>query len=226
MKNQQIPKAIIFDWDNTLVNSWPLIQNALNSTMNKMGKESWSLEKVKENTHNSMRDFFPKLFGDKAQEASELYQSTYKADNLERISLLPKAIDVIDKLREMGILLLVVSNKVGNNLRNEAKRLEVNDRFFSIIGAMDALYDKPSKEPVELALEGSDIDPKKDLVWFIGDTIVDIECAYNSSCQPILYGEGHGIDHKFIQKAKLDKEKPLIQFQDHQDILKFISSWK
>jgi phosphoglycolate phosphatase len=32
------PKAIIFDWDNTLVDTWPLIQTAIDTTMVQMGK--------------------------------------------------------------------------------------------------------------------------------------------------------------------------------------------
>lgn len=37
------PKAIIFDWDNTLVDSWPVIQHAIDHTMVEMGKEPWGL---------------------------------------------------------------------------------------------------------------------------------------------------------------------------------------
>jgi phosphoglycolate phosphatase len=33
-----LPKAVIFDWDNTLVDSWPVIHHALNETLEAYGK--------------------------------------------------------------------------------------------------------------------------------------------------------------------------------------------
>ncbi len=57
------PKAVIFDWDNTLVDTWPLIQAAIDATMRATGREEWGLEKVRNNVHKSMRESFPKIFG-------------------------------------------------------------------------------------------------------------------------------------------------------------------
>ena len=45
------PKAIIFDWDNTLVDTWPLIHQAINITLEKMGKKKFSLEQVQNEIH-------------------------------------------------------------------------------------------------------------------------------------------------------------------------------
>ena len=56
------PQAIIFDWDNTLVDTWPLIQKAINVTMEKMAKPLWTLDQVRDNVHKSMRDYFPDIF--------------------------------------------------------------------------------------------------------------------------------------------------------------------
>ena len=53
------PKAIIFDWDDTLIDNWQAIHAALNLTLNKMGHERWSFEKTKSNVRRSMRDSFP-----------------------------------------------------------------------------------------------------------------------------------------------------------------------
>jgi len=226
MPYPQIPKAIIFDWDNTLVDTWPLIHNALNNTMIQMGEKPWSLETVKNNTHKSMKDYFPKLFGKNWQKAGETYSSTYKSSNLEKIRLLSKATELIDKLYKLNITLMVISNKVGHVLRQEAEKLGIKDKFFAIIGSTDAKYDKPHKEVVDLALKGSGLNPNNDLIWFIGDTIADIQCAYNSKCQPILYGELINIPSNIIENIKNDKDKPLLHFENHQEILEYIALWK
>ena len=51
--------------------------------------------------------------------------------------------------------------------------------------AEDAPEDKPSPIPVSMALEGSGIAPGAD-VWFVGDTSIDMECAHNARCVPVL----------------------------------------
>lgn len=135
-----------------------------------------------------MRESFPALFGDQWQEAGKIYKETYLATHMDKIELLPYASELINMVSQKGIIQFVVSNKMGPTLRKEAEKLGVDKKFFSLIGAGDAVSDKPSRHPVEMALIGSDIDPKKDRVWFIGDTITDIECAYHSGCEPIVYG--------------------------------------
>jgi len=182
------PKAIIFDWDNTLVDTWPLIQNAIDTTMIAMGREPWGLQKVRDNVHKSMRESFPEIFGDDWQKAGEIYKSTYRSSHIDLIQFLPGAAELINLLEEQGITQFVVSNKIGATLRKEAAKLAVDQQFFALIGATDADADKPSSKPVELALMGSDLDPKKDEIWFVGDTITDVECAYNSGCRPVVYG--------------------------------------
>ena len=182
------PKAVIFDWDNTLVDTWPLIQTAIDTTMIHMGREPWGLQKVRDNVHKSMRESFPEIFGDKWQVAGEVYTSTYRSLHLEKIQLLPNALELINHLEKNQILQFVVSNKIGATLRKEVAKIGVDKKFFALIGAGDAAQDKPSRDPVELALLGSDLDAKKDEIWFVGDTITDVECAYNSGCRAIVYG--------------------------------------
>lgn len=201
------PKAVIFDWDNTLVDTWPLIQIAIDETMKAMGYKPWGLEKVRNEVHKSMRDSFPEIFGENWQQAGEIYKNTYRSIHLEQIQLLPNALTLINKLEEMNITQFIVSNKIGATLRKEAAKIGVDRKFFALIGAGDAVCDKPEKEPVELALLGSDLDPKKDEIWFIGDTVTDIDCAYNSSCRPIVYGHSLHQISKTISKEMLSSGK-------------------
>lgn len=212
------PKAVIFDWDNTLVDTWPLIHEAIDKTMVAMGREPWGLQKVRDTVHKSMRESFPIIFGDNWEKAGEIYKNSYRAIHLDKIELLPNAMNLINKLEEQGILQILVSNKIGITLRKEAAKLGIDRKFFSIIGASDAAFDKPSREPVDLALLGSDLDPKKDVIWFVGDTIADVECAYNSGCIPIVYGHSGNQISKTIS-LKFLQEKSLPIYFDHQELV-------
>ena len=57
-----LPRAILFDWDNTLVDSWPTILDALNTTFEAFDMAPWSMIEARERVRHSMRDSFPKLF--------------------------------------------------------------------------------------------------------------------------------------------------------------------
>lgn len=222
------PKAVIFDWDNTLVDTWPLIQTAIDTTMEKMGREKWGLQKVRDNVHKSMRESFPEIFGDKWEEAGEIYKNTYRSIHLDQIRFLPNSLKLIEKLNELGILQFIVSNKIGATLRKEVVKIGVSEKFFAIVGATDAYRDKPDKDPVELALLGSDLDPSKDEIWFIGDTIADVQCAYNSGCTPIVYGHieyniSKTIPLKLLQEGK-NGEGAMPVYFDHQELIKVLDS--
>lgn len=226
--NLSKPKAVIFDWDNTLVDTWPLIQTAIDKTMVEMGFEPWGLEKVRNTVHKSMRESFPAIFGDKWEQAGEFYKNTYRSIHLDNINLLEGSLDLINLLEEKGILQFIVSNKMGATLRKEADKIGVSNKFFSLIGAGDADHDKPSKDPVDLALMGSGLDPEKDEIWFIGDTIADIDCAYNSGCRPILFSDDkNGVSQTISQDCldgSLHGKEGLPFYTNHQDLMEVIKS--
>jgi len=182
------PKAIIFDWDNTLVNTWPIIHAALEQTFIEMGREPWTFEQTKARVRQSLRDSFPTLFGDQWQKASDLYQRHYRKHHLAQLEPLPLALDVLERLKNKGIPAIVVSNKKGPNLRKEIDHLCWNDYFYSVVGADDAPNDKPHTDPVHMAFEKSHLKPGSD-VWFIGDSDIDLHCALNTGCTAILYGD-------------------------------------
>ena len=181
------PRAIIFDWDNTLVDSWGTIHDALNFLMTAMEKPLWTIEETREKVRLSLRDAFPAIFGDRWEEARQIYMDRFQAIHIERLTPLPEREAMLRTLTEAGIYLSLVSNKTGAVLRREVEHLGWTPFFGSIVGAGDAHTDKPHHAPVELALQPSGIAPGPD-VWFVGDTAVDMECALASGCTPVLLG--------------------------------------
>jgi phosphoglycolate phosphatase len=182
------PKAILFDWDNTLVDSWTTIHEALNTVMAVMEKPLWSLRETKKRVRLSLRESFPLHFGDRWEEAREIYLDAFRAIHLDRLRPLPGRPELLRGLAADGIFLGVVSNKTGALLRREAERIGWSELFGSVIGAGDAAIDKPHAAPVVLALEPSGFAAGEG-VWLVGDTGIDMECAYNSGCVPVLLGE-------------------------------------
>ncbi len=69
--NNGRPKAVLFDWDNTLIDSWPVIFEATNATLTEFGHDPWTLEEIKGRVRKSLRNAFPEYYGDRWQEAGK-----------------------------------------------------------------------------------------------------------------------------------------------------------
>lgn len=182
------PTAVIFDWDNTLVNTWPIIHAALNATFEQTGLPLWTFDQTRDRVRKSMRDSFPEIFGERWEEAGKIYQGHYRSRHLLNLEALPGAEALLKRIQEKALMCVVVSNKKGPNLREEVAHLGWNGYFSTIVGADDAARDKPFADPVHLAFDKSHIAPGEH-VWFIGDSDIDLECALNTGCTAILYGE-------------------------------------
>jgi phosphoglycolate phosphatase len=191
------PKAVLFDWDNTLVDSWAVILAAMNHTLVELGREPWSRIDIEARARLSLRDSFPALFGAEAPRAEKLFYDYFGAIHLSHLAALPGAAELLEYLADRSVYLAVVSNKRGSYLRKEAAYLGW-DRYFSVLaGAGDAARDKPALEHVELALKGADgISPGSD-VWFVGDTDIDLRCGYDAGCLPVLVRQATPLDGEF-----------------------------
>jgi len=181
------PRAMLFDWDNTLVDSWATIHEALNFLMRAMDRPEWSLADTRERVRLSLREAFPAQFGERWEEARDIYLNRFRAIHLDRLTPLPGREAMLQGLAGQGIYLAVVSNKTGELLRREVAQLGWSDYFGSIVGAGDAPADKPAPAPVHLALLPSGVPPGEE-VWFVGDTAIDVQCAQNSGCVSVLLG--------------------------------------
>lgn len=183
-----LPQAVLFDWDNTLVDTWPVIHESMNTTLAAMKQPVWSIEETKERVRRALREAFPPLFGDRWEEARDIFYARFREIHLDRLEVLPGAEDVLTSFADRGVYLGVVSNKMGDHLRKEAVHLGWDKYFGQIVGATDAVRDKPAREPVEMALRGSGAVAGQS-VWFIGDTEIDMECGHNTGCIKILIRE-------------------------------------
>jgi phosphoglycolate phosphatase len=179
------PRAIIFDWDNTLVDSWVCIQESYNMTFRHFGMPEWDMAATRLNVAASLRDSFPQMFGERWLEAKDVFSKGFEAIHLAHLRPLPGAEDLLRWLKAEGIYLGVVSNKRGSFLRKEAAVLGWTRLFGALVGANDAEADKPSPAPVHMVLEGSGISPQAG-VWFAGDSHIDLHCAVASGCVPVL----------------------------------------
>ncbi len=179
------PHALLFDWDNTLVDSWVVIHAALHETFTAMGQRPWTLEECKQRVRESAREAFPKLFGDRAAEAMTIFYEVYGKTHLTVLKPLPGAHLLLSQLASEGYHLGIVSNKAGDLLRPEVAAVGWELYFSAVVGANDAPADKPAPEAPAMALGVMGVEAGEG-VWFVGDTDIDMRCAVDIGCLPVL----------------------------------------
>jgi phosphoglycolate phosphatase len=213
------PSAVIFDWDNTLVDNWGTIAEALNTALVADGQQPWTLEEVKQRAMRALRESFPVWFGDRWEKAREVFYDKFLAIHLDYLQPLPQAAELLTALREANIPLYIVSNKRGDVMRREVAHLGWGQHFVACVGSFDATLDKPHPEPVELALGKGGLKIGDKSIWFVGDTHVDIECANNTGCTAILI-------HNVAETRNLQVDAMVSNCQDLQSLFYDLTSIK
>ena len=182
-----LPRAVIFDWDNTLVDVWGSVTDAVNAVRAAFGQEPpWTAEETRGHSARSARSLFLEWYGDEWPKAHKIFYDHYQQSHLLHIRPLPFAEELLLWLKAQNIPSFVVSNKRGEILRQEAAHLGWTDFFASMVGSMDAPRDKPERDPVDMALNHAQLKADDPSIWFVGDTCGDVECARNAGCTPVI----------------------------------------
>lgn len=181
------PTAILWDWDNTLVDGWAAIESGLAATFRAFGMPVWNRTQVLANVRGSLRDTFPGMFGADWERARDIFYAEVKACHLGVVAAMPGAVAAIaaaGRLARQG----VVSNKQGPLLRAEAAHLGWSGQFGALVGAGDAAADKPDPAPMIMALDAMQVRPSPG-VWYIGDTALDMQAARRAGFVAVLLGD-------------------------------------
>ena len=181
------PRAILFDWDNTLVDGWAAIEAGLNAAFREFGLPLWNRTQVLANVRRALRESFPELFGADWERARDIFYAEVRACHLQVLTPMPGAAMALEAgagRLPMG----VVSNKQGPLLRAEALHLGWDRHFGPLIGAGDAAADKPSPAPILMALDALGLSPAPD-IWYVGDTALDMQAARAAGLRAVLMGD-------------------------------------
>ncbi len=176
-------KAIFFDWDNTLVDTWPILLKASNAVLEHFGRPQATLAEVKVQARLSTREGFPKQFGENWHEAQTIfYQAVHKHRN--DLKLYDGVWQQLQLLKTTGYRVAIISNKKSTLLSEEIKQFNISSDL--VLGSGDCAYDKPYPEMGLIALQHLRLQPQ-DAVY-IGDSVTDWTFAYNLNMHAIAIG--------------------------------------
>ncbi|MGH1376931.1 MAG: HAD family hydrolase [Alphaproteobacteria bacterium] len=211
----ELPYAIFWDWDGTLVDSYSFLNDAHNHTLRTLGFEPFKGDEYKEYFGKPRETLYPAIYKDKCEQAKDVFQS-YVTENSHKILPLKGGKDVLSLLHKGGVKMGIVSNKKASFIEKEVAHLEWDHYFSIIVGAGDAQADKPSSAPLLLALKRSGIDHKEKSVWYIGDTENDLACASEAGCKSLF------LSGDVRTQELIEYYDPLFSFENHSQLKEFL----
>jgi phosphoglycolate phosphatase len=189
-----LPDLIIFDWDDTLVDSYAAIHAAINAARAAFGLPTWTLLETRENCRIALKEIFPQWFGAEWEKAQDIFYTTFAEHHIAMLNPKAGALELLQVLAVRKIPLAVNSNKKNEYLREEIDHLHWGEFFSAVVGAGDAVKGKPAPDGVIAIRNICRIGAEKD-VWFVGDNSVDSETARAGGALPIIIDQNYQILH-------------------------------
>lgn len=173
-------RGVIFDLDETLVDSLDAIRTAFNHTIDTLevdiDREAAFLDMMHWPLNVSMENIFP---GVDVSQAVDIFRKKYYSIFKEMTPVKNGIGDILENLKARGIVAAIATNKHGPIARELVKHLGIDTYFVDIIGAGDVKEPKPAPDMVEAALAALKTD--REHTVFVGDSIVDVTTAKHSN---------------------------------------------
>lgn len=182
----KLPKAVFFDWNGTLVDSFRFLHTAHNHVRNILGIEPFTLEVFEGYFGQPREKLYKELYGDHIESAKAHFERFVLENHMKYLQPMPGAVSLLESLHKLAIPCGVVSNKKVDLIHVEIKSFDWERFFVSVVGAGEASVDKPSPAPLLLAIERSRLNLNCAEVWFIGDTDNDLQCAQAAGAISVL----------------------------------------
>lgn len=196
-------KAVFFDLDGTLVESLPGLTEALNRTLEGLGKEKLPLSTVRSYIGNGLwmlirralseTEFSDQQVTDLQKQFQQHYKSTWRAGTIPFDGIK----DLLVDLAQAGFTLGVLSNKTHHFTVVITEDLFGRNLIPHICGQRDDIAKKPDPAALIHLCRQAQVSPAETV--FVGDSTVDLETAINAKTKAI------GVTWGYANSAALEK---------------------
>lgn len=195
-------KAVFWDWDGTLVDSFAFLHKTHNHVRAQFGMDGFTLEEFDGYFGKPREILYRNIYGAENIEEAKQHFETFVVENHHEIKPMAGAERLLEVFADIGLPMGVVTNKKGVLVRKEIAN-HGWDRFFvcETVGAGEASEDKPSSAPLILALKKSGLDIEPHEVLFVGDTENDVLCAHGAGAK-IAFIENDVEKHEIAKQYK------------------------
>lgn len=184
---------LIFDLDGTLIDSKLDLAHAVNATRSHMGLAPIEHERVYSYVGNGApvlirRALEPDAPESQVEEALEFFLEYYRDHYLDYTTLYPGVREALDRLRDAGKQMAVLTNKPVRISKAILDGLGVGAHFFRVYGGNSFDFKKPHPIGVETLMREAAATSERTLM--IGDSSVDVRTAINAGIRScgVTYG--------------------------------------
>ena len=184
--------TVVFDLDDTLLDTLGDLAGSVNYALRKHGLPECSLQEVRSFLGNGIVRLMQgavknAVQGAAFEEVFQTFRSHYLEHCLDTTQPYPGILPMMEKLREAGVKMAIVSNKLHPAVQ------ELSRRFFaelvtSAVGESETVRRKPNPDGVLRALKEMGSRPEEAV--YVGDSEVDWETARNAGlrCALVCWG--------------------------------------
>jgi phosphoglycolate phosphatase len=187
----KIGKAIIWDWNGTLLDDTEICINGINTLLKARQLQLLDTSRYKEIFTFPVRDYYEKAGFDFSREPFDVpamqFIDFYR-DHIVSASLFPEVVDTLRYFKKAGFRQSVLSAMENGFLHQSIREKGIYQYFELIAGINDHFADSKTIQ-AQMLIKKMNVDP--DQTTIIGDTIHDYEVAQEIGCGVLLIANGH-----------------------------------
>jgi HAD superfamily hydrolase (TIGR01549 family) len=208
-------RAVLFDWDGTLLNSYRADSRAYLAMFRKL-EIRWTLaDLARHYSPNWFRVYrAARLHHSKWRMADRIWAEAYQAQNPPLLSGARRALERLDGRYVMGI----VTSGNGRRVRRQLREFGLLRFFSAIVCHEDTRTKKPHPAPLRKALARLGARPEECV--YVGDTAEDVEMARRARVRPI------GVFGPFPTAQRLRAAQPEALLASIRDLPGILQPWE
>lgn len=197
-------RAVLFDLDGTLVDSYNALAEAVNYARRQQGLEELSAVRIRDFVGDGLERLLQRAFNVSTvpRSVQDAFESRYDEICCEESKVLADVEATLEELHKLGVAMAVCTNKPTSFSRKILSFLNLANYFRDIVGPDVAGARKPDAQHVLRTLESTRCEPSQAL--FVGDMPIDVHAARAS-----------GIDVAVVPTGSSSEEQLRASRPDH-----------
>ena len=204
-------RAVLFDLDGTLVDSYAALAEAVNFARREHGYAELTEMTIREFVGEGLDRLLQRAFTTEEIPTSvrRAFEERYDEICCRESRILDDVEDTLRQLSELGVMMAVCTNKPTGFSRKILEFLELSGHFRAIVGPDLAGARKPDAQHVLRTLEeaGCSVDG----ALFVGDMPIDVQAARNTGIDVAVVASGSS---SYAQLANAHPDHMLDRFSD------------
>lgn len=219
-------QLLIFDFDGTLIDSVPDLADATNAMLTTLGKESYSLDSIRNWVGNGSRMLVERALVGKIEViegeltkaetdyAEQVFFEAYKNINSSKTVAYPDVDKGLKKLQAADYKLALVTNKPIRFVPKILQSFGWQNLFSEVLGGDSLPVKKPDPAPLLHVCKALNVSPEQAVM--IGDSKNDILAGQNANMDTLglSYGYNYGQDIRELNPTEV--------FDDFATLVKYL----